>query len=318
MSGVQLFENVLQSIVTGLSVGCLYGLMCLGLGLIFGTMRVVNFAQGDLMMLGMYAAWYAFAGFGIVSFLGPYVGPIAAALLAAPLIFVVGYVLHWALISRVSGSRGSKMEGEGHNAQLILTLGVSLILANGGLIVFGATPISIRTPFSASAWEIQVLANDVSVFVNKARLISGVISVATAIALYFFVSRSKLGKSLRAAADNPTASLYVGIDVDRCHRIAFGLGSAITATAGGLLATYMPFQPYVGHEYIIIMYTGVVLGGLGSIAGAFWGGMTIGLVQQLSSLIMPQQLQNAAIFIVFLLIVFLRPQGLFGKNVDRA
>ena len=318
MGGFQLFENVLQAIVTGISVGCLYGLMCLGLGLIFGTMRVINFAQGDLMMLGMYAAWYAFAGFGVVSFFGPYVGPIAAALLAAPLMFVVRYGLHWTLISRVSGSRASNMEGQGHYAQLVLTLGVSLILENGGLIVFGSTPISIRTPLSSSAWEVQIIADQVSIFVNKARLISGVISIATAIALFLFVSRSKVGRWLRAAADNANASLYVGIDVDRCHRIAFGLGSAISAIAGGLLATYMVFQPYIGLDFVIIMYTGVVLGGLGSIAGAFWGGMTIGLVQQLSSLFMPQQLQNTAIFIVFLLIVFLRPQGFFGKSVERA
>jgi branched-chain amino acid transport system permease protein len=311
-------ENLLQALVTGISVGCLYGLMCLGLGLIFGTMRVINFAQGDLMMLGMYAAWYAFVGFGVVAFLGPHVGPIGAALLAAPVLFAVGWALHWGLISRVTGSRGAKMEGEGHYAQLILTLGIALILHNGGLIVFGSTPFSIQTPLTSSAWEIEVVADEISVFVNKARLISGLISIATAVGLFLFVSRSRFGKSLRAAADNSTASLYVGIDVERCHRIAFGLGSAISAIAGGLLATFAPFQPYIGLDYVIIMYTGVVLGGLGSIAGAFWGGMTIGLVQQLSSLVLPQQLQNTAIFVVFLLIVFLRPQGFFGKSVERA
>ena len=105
----------------------------------------------------------------------------------------------------------------------------------------------------------------------------------------------------------------MGIDVDRAHRIAFGIGTGITAIAGGLVATYNPFQPYVGLDFVIIMYAGVVLGGMGSILGAFWGGMTIGLVQQLSTLVLPTQLQNAAIFVVFLLIVLLRPQGLFGR-----
>ncbi len=101
----------------------------------------------------------------------------------------------------------------------------------------------------------------------------------------------------------------MGIDVDRAHRIAFALGTGITAIAGGLLATNYPFHPFVGVEYVIVMYAGVVLGGMGSIIGAFWGGMTIGLVQQMSTLILPTQLQNAAIFVVFLLIIFFRPQG---------
>ncbi len=109
----------------------------------------------------------------------------------------------------------------------------------------------------------------------------------------------------------------MGIDVDRAHRIAFGIGTGVTAIAGGLIATYHPFQPYVGFEFVIIMYAGVVLGGMGSILGAFWGGMTIGLVQQLSTLVLPIQLQNAAIFAVFLVIVLLRPQGLFGRLSER-
>lgn len=313
-----IIENVLQALVTGLSVGCLYGLMCLGLGLIFGIMRVINFAQGDLMMLGMYTAWYAFTGFGIVAFLGPYAGPIVAALLAGPVLFVFGWVLHKVMISRVTGFRVSKMEGEGHYAQLILTLGLALSIQSIGQITFGSQPISMQTPLSASAWELAVWGDEISVFANKARLVGGLISVTTAIALFIFVSRSRLGKSLRASADNPTAAIYMGIDVNRGHRIAFALGLGVTAIAGGLVAIYYPFQPYVGLEFVIIMYTGVVLGGLGSIAGAFWGGMTIGIVQQLSTLVLPTQLQNTAIFVVFLLIVFLRPQGLFGTSAERA
>ena len=109
----------------------------------------------------------------------------------------------------------------------------------------------------------------------------------------------------------------MGIDVDRAHRTAFALGCGITAIAGGLLATNYPFHPFVGVEYVIVMYAGVVLGGMGSLIGAFWGGMTIGLVQQMSTLILPTQLQNAAIFVVFLLIIFFRPQGFFGRMVER-
>lgn len=316
--GLILLENFLQALAAGLMVGCLYGLMCTGLGMIFGIMRVINFAQGDLMMLGMYAAWYLFTGFGILAFLGPYVGPVAAAILAGPLLFVVGYFMHQFLISRVTGVNVAASQDQGHYAQLILTLGIALILQNGGLILFGSEPTSIRTPLSSSAWEIGPMVGDwVSVFLNKARLVGAIVSVVVVLGLYGFVSRTRLGKALRASADNVEAAQYMGINVDRAHRVAFGIGTAITAIAGGLVASYYPFQPYVGIEFVIVMYAGVVLGGLGSIVGAFWGGMTIGLVQQLSTLVLPIQLQNTAIFVVFLLVVFLRPQGLFGKSVER-
>jgi branched-chain amino acid transport system permease protein len=109
----------------------------------------------------------------------------------------------------------------------------------------------------------------------------------------------------------------MGIDVDRAHRIAFAIGTAITAVAGGLVATYYPFQPYVGLEFVIIMYAGVVLGGIGSVGGAFLGGFVIGLVQQLSTMVLPIQLQNTAMFVVFLLIVMFRPHGLFGRSAER-
>jgi len=314
-----LLENLLQALTAGLLIGSVYALMCVGLGFIFGVMRVINFAQGEFLMLGMYATLYAFTWLGLGAVLGPYVGPIVAAVIAGCLLYGFGLLLHRFFLARVTGARVFGTEGEGHYPQLILTLGLSLIIANGGLIFFGSTPENIRTPLSATAWEIGPLAGDhVSMFLNKARSVAFVVSIAVALALYFFVTRTRIGKELRAAADNPEAATYMGIDVDRAHRIAFGLGCAITALAGGLVATYYPFQPYVGLEFVIIMYAGVVLGGMGSIGGAFWGGLTIGLVQQLSTLFLPVQLQNAAIFVVFLLIVLWRPEGLFGRNVERA
>ena len=313
-----ILENVLQGLTAGLLIGSVYALMCVGLGLIFGVMRVINFAQGEFLMLGMYGTLYAYTWLALGSILGPYVGPIVGALVAGVVVYFFGVVLHRYLLVRVTGIRVAGSEGEGHYPQLILTLGLSLILANAGLIFFGSTPENIRTPLSASAWEIGPFAGELSVFLNKARSVAFLVSVAVAVVLFFFITRTRIGKMLRAAADNPEAALYMGIDVERAHRIAFGLGCAITAVAGGLVATYYPFQPYVGLEFVIIMYAGVVLGGMGSIGGAFWGGLTIGLVQQLSTLVLPTQLQNTAIFVVFLLIMMLRPEGLFGRNVERA
>jgi len=152
---------------------------------------------------------------------------------------------------------------------------------------------------------------------NQGRVVSFLVSVALAVAVYVFLGHTRQGKALRAAADNSQAALYMGIDVDKAHRLAWSLGVGITAVAGGLVAGSQSFQPYTGFDFVIVMYAGVVLGGLGSILGAFWGGLVIGIVQQMSTLILPYQLQNTAIFVVFLLIIFLRPQGMFGRLSER-
>src|SRR6201999_3059472 len=314
----QTLENLLQSLAAGLLIGAIYGLMCVGLALIFGVIRIINFAQGDFMMIGMYATYYLFVAFGVQSIFGNVGGPYAAAFLAGPILFVVGYVIHQTLISRVSGTRTSRLDGDGHHAQLILTLGIALILQNAGQMIFGSSVVSVQTPLSSSAWIVGPLWGDtIEIFLNKARSIAALLSIAIMIALTVLIGSTRMGKALRASADDPAAATYVGIDVDLAHRFAFALGISITAVAGGLLAPNYPFHPFVGLEYVIIMYAGVVLGGLGSIIGSFWGGMTIGLVQQLSSLVLPTQLQNSAIFVVFLLIIFLRPQGFFGRVVER-
>lgn len=314
----QSIENLLQALSAGLLVGAIYGLMCVGLALIFGIMRVINFAQGDFMMLGMYVTYYFFVALGVQPLFGNIFGPYAAAFLAAPVLFGVGYLVHQFLISRVSGTRTTQLEGEGHYAQLILTLGIALILQNAGQIIFGSMVVSVRTPLSSSAWIIGPLYGDlIEIFINKARAVAALVSLLVIAALAVLIGSTRLGKALRASADDPTAATYIGVDVDFAHRIAFALGISITALAGGLLAPNYPFHPFVGLEYVIIMYAGVVLGGLGSIVGAFWGGMTIGIVQQLSTLVLPTQLQNSAIFVFFLLIVLLRPQGLFGRVTDR-
>lgn len=305
------FIDILQAFAAGVLVGGTYGLMCVGLGIIFGVMRVVNFAHGDFMMLGMYAAYYLVTGFGVLAFLGPYAAPIVGALLAGPIVFAIGWLMHRFLIANVTGARVVSAEAEGHYAQIILTLGIALVLSNGGLILFGSLPVSVQTPLSRESWEIG------EVLLNKARTVSFVIAVISAVLLYMFLTRTSLGKALRAAADNPIAAAYVGVDVDRAHRLAFGLGVGITAVAGGLIASSQSFQPYIGFDFVIVMYAGVVLGGMGSILGAFWGGLTIGLVQQMSTLVLPYQLQNTAIFVVFLLIIFFRPQGMFGRVWER-
>jgi branched-chain amino acid transport system permease protein len=311
-------EVVLQTIAAGLMVGCSYGLMCVALGLIFGVMRLINFAQGDFMMLGMYFALAVVAGLGTDGLVGSVPAVLVAALLSVPVFFALGWVVHGALLSRVGQEQGLS-DTEAHQAQLIVTLGISLVLTDGGLMLFGSTPVSINTPISSHAFIIGPFGSQgVTIFLNEARVLAAVAAVGTTAALYLLLHRTALGKRLRAAADNPTAALYMGIDVTRSYRTTFGLGIGLTAAAGVMVATYYPFQPYVGLDFIVVMYAGVVLGGMGSVMGSFWGGLIIGLVQELSSLVLPLQLQVTTVFVVFLAILLIRPRGLFGRSVERA
>jgi branched-chain amino acid transport system permease protein len=315
MDSLQYLENFLQSLVAGLLMGSMYGLMCVGLTIIFGVMRVINFAQGEFMMLGMYFAYFCFAWFGTSAYFDGLWFPFVLALLAGPAVFLFGVVMHRVLVNAVTGRKATQLEAQGHYAQLVLTLGIALVLQNGGLFIFGSTPVSVANELSYSAWEWGPMVGDrVSVFVNQAQTISAVLALLVVLIFGLVMARTRLGKSLRASADNPDAAIYMGINVDRAHRLAFGFGVGITAIGGGLLASNAPFTPYIGTEYVIIMYAGVVLGGLGSVRGAFLGGLTIGVLQQVSATILPNQLQNTVIFVCFLIIILFRPQGFFGKK----
>jgi branched-chain amino acid transport system permease protein len=285
-----------QYVVTGLLVGGVYALMSIGLALIFGVMRVVNFAQGDFMMLGMYLTYYFAVGHAI--------DPLLGALITLPPFFLLGLLLHRVLLVHVTG-RGGQREMD---AQLILTLGLSLIITNAVTMILSPTPRGIRTSYATQAFAVG------PVLVNQARAYAFGMAILLALGVYLLLTRTDLGKALRAAADDPQAAGYQGIDVRRMHGVAFGIGIALVAAAGGLLATYYPIEPNVAVNFIVLMFVAVVLGGLGSIPGAFVGGLVIGLVQNLTLLVLPFQLQNTGVFIAFLLVLYLRPQGLFGQR----
>lgn len=308
---VVIIETVLQTLAAGVLVGFLYGLMCVGLGMIFGVMRVINFAQGDFMMLGMYVAIIVA---GMMGGFSPYITAVFAAMLAGAVVFVAGYFVQILLLSKATGA-SDPGTSDGHYTQLVLTLGLALVMQNAALIYFGSTPRTISSPLSSTAWQINF--GDIYIFLNQGRVLAALVAILVSVVLFLFVTRTSLGRALRAAADNPNAAVYVGVRVDRAHRLAFAIGTGITAIAGALLATYYTAQPFIGLEFVIVMYAGVVLGGMGSILGAFWGGMTIGIVQQLSSLLLPTQLQNTTIFVVFLAILLFRPEGFFGRSAER-
>ena len=312
-------ENLLQRLVTGVLVGSMYGLLCAGLGMIFGVIRVINFAQGEFMMLGMYATMIVGTAIAAAFAIGPAAGAYLAIVAAAGVLAGLGWALQRFVISHVSGTRVAGSENEGHFAQLILTLGLSLVISNMALIVFGSSARTVQSTLASSSWTIGPFTKDaITIFVNQARAIGCAGAILASIGLYLFVQKTRAGTSMRAAADNPTAATIVGLDVGRAYARAFAIGTGATAFAGGLIAMYYPFHPYIGFEFVIIMYAGVVLGGMGSMLGAFWGGFAMGLVQQMSTYFLPFQLQNATIFLLFLTIVLLRPQGLFGRSVERA
>jgi branched-chain amino acid transport system permease protein len=240
--------ELVQYVATGLLVGGVYALMSIGLALIFGVMRVVNFAQGDFMMLGMYLTYfYAISG---------RVDPLLGALLSIPPFFALGWLVHRGILARVTGGDPARQ----HDAQLIVTLGLSLVITNATTMILTPTPRGIPTSYATQAFAVG------PVLLNQAR------SYAFAMAL-------------------------------------------VLAAAGGLLATYYPIEPTVAGNFIVLMFVAVVLGGLGSIPGAFVGGLVIGLVQSLTLLVLPFQLQNTGVFIAFLLVLYLRPQGLFGRRL---
>ena len=312
-------ENLLQRLVTGIMVGSIYGLLCTGLGMIFGVIRVINFAQGELMMLGMYATMFVGGLLVLWLSVGSALGAYLAIFVVAAALGAVGWLIQKHLISYVSGFKASNSENQGHFAQLILTLGLSLVISNGALILFGSSPRTVQSPLASSSLTIGPFSEgDIMIFLNQARGIGCLVAIAVSIVLYLIVQKTRLGITMRAAADNPKAATLMGIDIETSYATAFAIGTAATAIAGGLIAMYYPFHPYTGFEFVFIMYAGVVLGGMGSMLGAFWGGFTMGLVQQLSTYFLPFQLQNATIFVLFLVVVLLRPQGLFGKNVERA
>jgi branched-chain amino acid transport system permease protein len=290
--------DLAQYVVTGLLVGGVYALMSIGLALIFGVMRVVNFAQGDFMMLGMYVTFFLATGLGL--------DPLVGALVLIPAFFVLGVAVHRGLLARITGGGDPQRLMD---AQLITTLGLSLIITNAVTMLLSPEPRGLKTAYATQAFAVG------PVLLNQARSYAFLMALLLAGLVYAFLTRTDLGKALRAAADEPEAAAYQGIDVRAMHGLAFGVGIALVAAAGGLLATYHPIEPTVAVNFIVLMFVAVVLGGLGSIPGAFAGGLVIGVVQSLTLLVLPFQLQNVGVFIAFLLVLYLRPQGLFGQRL---
>lgn len=285
--------SLLQAVLDGLLTGALYALIGMGMALIFGVMRIVNFAHGAFLMLAMYLTYVLFDRLGV----NPYLGFLAA----AGLLFLVGIASYELLLRRVA-ERSDFM-------QILLTLGLSLILTNGIQLVFGADYHQINLPLR----DINLhLGSHLSL--NAPEILSFGITVVLAIGMFLFIMKSRFGRALRAIAQNRYAAALCGIDVQRTQALAFGLGLAAVGVAGGLLLPAFYLYPEVGGQFTLKAFVIVVLGGMGSIEGAAIAGIVLGVVESLTSLYWGNEWALAVDFAIFLLVLSLRPSGLFGSQ----
>jgi branched-chain amino acid transport system permease protein len=282
-----------QGLLSGLLFGGVYSLMAVGLTLIFGVMRVVNFAHGDMMVWGMYLAWMLATRLGV----DPYVG----FGLCAGALFVLGLGVQRTLVERIVDAP--------HEMQILLMLGVALVLENAALVVFGPDPQRVRSALTASTLWFGPL------FVDVGRLLTFGLAVVLTGALYLFLVGTSLGRSVRAAADNSYGALVIGVDVRRVYAVAFGIGAACVGAAGALVSPILPFQPAGGLALSVASFNIVIIGGMGSLLGAFVGGLLVSVAESLGAVFLAPSMKELVSFSLLIAILLFRPAGLFGKRV---
>ena len=282
----------LQSVLSGVLVGGVYALIGIGLTIIFGVMRVINFAQGDLLMLGMYLAWLAFKRY--------HVDPYVSILIAAPLLFLWGALLQKALINRVLDALPQN--------QILLTIGLGLVMSNTVMLVFTSDYQLVTTSYSSSSFPLGTLS------VSQPLLYSFLITAAITAALYWFLIRTDTGQAIRATAQDRDAAQLMGINVERMSVLAFGLGAALAGAAGTLIAPTYYIFPQMGSAFTLKAFVIVVLGGIGSVVGATLGGVLIGMTESLAAVYVASGLKELVVYVLFLLVLLFRPAGLLGKS----
>jgi branched-chain amino acid transport system permease protein len=292
-------SEVIQATLNGIMMGAMYGLTALGLTLIFGVMKVVNFAHGSLLMVGMFSAYWLIRLTGI--------HPYLALVIVPPILFVFGYFLQDVVIKPVFRAERHVREP---STVIIVTTGVWYMLDNLALMCFGAEYRTVRTAISNKSFALGQYIISIPKF-------SGfVVAVLTTVGLALFMRKTKTGMALRATSLDREAANLMGINQYRVYNIAFGLGTAIAGIAGCVLIPFYYVYPSVGVVFDIRAFIIVVLGGLGSIPGALLGGLVIGLVESVFSQFMASTWTEAIIYAIFLVILFVKPSGFFGHKQD--
>jgi branched-chain amino acid transport system permease protein len=283
---------LISAVVNGLLTGSIYALVALGLTLIYGVLHIINFAHGALLSAALFATFFAYQKAGI--------DPYAAVFVVAPVFFVLGYALQRLVIG--PAARGDE------RAMLLVTLGVAVLIENALLYVFRADTRTIDLPYAFKSVDLAFT------FVAVPRLISFAVAFVVALVLWLIMTWTDTGKAIRAVAKERLGAELAGIDVNHIYAMTFGLGTACVAIAACLLIPTYYVNPSAGNAFVLIAFTIVVLGGMGSVPGALIGGLVIGVVESLGGFFFGESLGQAGIFLIFIAVLLLRPRGLFGAS----
>ena len=285
------FSLYVEVLIQGVLSGLVYGLMALGLSVIFGVVRVVNFAHGEFAVLAMYCAFVLF-GLGGVD-------PIIASIPLAIAFFVLGYAMQRGMVQ--------PFVTRPQHEQFILLVGVALVITNALLLVFGPESKHVDLPYSFDSYTVA------GVLIDKVRVYGAAAALAVTAALFAFFRFTSTGTAIRASADNLTGAAVVGLDVKRLYAISFGLGLACVGAAGSIMMALTDMTPMLAPSLTLLAFTIVIVGGLGSMTGALAGGLLIGVAEAVASLVVSPAIKSMVSFGLLVLVLALRPQGLFGK-----
>lgn len=272
----------------GILLGAVYALTACGLNLVFGVMGVVNLAHGELMMLGAFITFWLFTW--------NLMGPVVSVVVSMPILFLAGLGIQKCLLERIV--RASDL------SSLLLTFGLSLFFMNSGLFLWSANFRSV--PYFSGAVKLAGLA------LPRARLVAAVIALFITATVFVFLRASRVGKAIRATSQNADSALACGIDVRKIRLLTFGLGAAMAGAAGSLMSTMYAFNPEVGQVFVLRAFAVIILGGLGSFIGAFFGGLILGITEALAALMTTAQLSEAVSYLILILVLLVRPTGLLG------
>ena len=279
-------------IINGFMFGAIYALVALGLTLIYGVLHIINFAHGAMLMLALYSAYFLFKILNI----DPYV----AILIVTPASFIFGYVIYRWGIGKLSGGKDQNI--------LLITLGLSIILETAALFFFTGDQQTISLSYSYDSLDLGFL------YLSYPKLISFIASLVICGLLWMLMTLTDLGKAIRAVAKQREGARLVGIDVEHVFAVTFGIGIACLGAAGCMLLPIFYVDPYTGNVFVIIAFTIVVLGGMGSIVGALLGGFIIGITESVGGLLLGESLGQIGISLIFILILIFRPTGIFGSK----
>lgn len=286
------FDVLFPSVLNGLTTGAVYALVALGLTLIYGVLHIINFAHGALLMVALYAVYWLKVALGV--------DPYLALPLVVPGMFALGYALQRGIVGRASHGKDENI--------LLVTLGLSIVLENLALLWFRSDTRTIDTAYTLATVQIG------PAFIAVPKLVAFGGALVFAALLMAVITRTDLGRAIRAVAREKQGARLMGIDVDHVYAMSFGIGLACLGAAACFLLPAYYVNPQVGSGFVLVAFTIVVLGGMGSFAGALLGGLLIGVVESLGGLYLGESLGQIGIFVIFIAVLLFRPQGLFGAR----